>query len=400
MQVHHAIDPPPASDRTFNAMPSYLDCPIDTADILADIERITRIESPTSAPGGVNGVLDVIDGWFEGTGAARERIKLDDRFGDMLRVRCDPGRAEPGILVLSHVDTVHPRGMLAGALPCRREGDKVYGPGIYDMKGGLALAAAAFRNIARTGARRPLPLTFLFTPDEEVGSVASRRPIEEEAARNRYVLVTEPKRAGGKVVTQRKGTGRYVIKVRGRPSHAGANHEKGRSAIRAMAGIIQHVEGFTDYARGITTNVGLVSGGTGVNVIPEFCTIHVDMRVRDVQTAAELEARFRALQAGDPDIEVTLEGGLHRPPYPAEAPTLALFAKAAAIAASIGFKLESAGLSGGGSDGNFSAAKGIATLDGLGVDGDGAHTNHEHLLYSSIEPGTRLLQGLMETLEA
>jgi len=379
-------------------MATYLDCRIDAGAILGDIERITRVESPTSDPPGVNRVLDAIDGWFEGTGAVRERIRLDERFGDMLRVRCDPERREPGILVLSHVDTVHPLGMLTGALPYRRDGDKVYGPGIYDMKGGLALAVAAFRNLARGGASKPLPLTFLFTPDEEVGSVTSRRAIEDEAVRNRYVLVTEPKRAGGKVVTQRKGTGRYVIRVRGRPAHAGANHEKGRSAIRAMAGIIQQVEGFTDYARGITTNVGLVSGGTGVNVIPEFCTIHVDMRVRDLEAAAELEQRFRALEAGDPDVEMTLTGGLNRPPFPADARGLALFAKAAAIAARIGLKLESAGLSGGGSDGNLSAARGIATLDGLGVDGDGAHTNDEHLLYSSIEPGTRLMQGLMETL--
>lgn len=379
-------------------MVTYPDSRIDADAILADIARITAIESPTSDPAGVNRVLDIVGSWFEGTGAACERIRLDARFGDMLRVRCDPEREEPGILVLSHVDTVHPVGMLAGALPYRREGDRVYGPGIYDMKGGLAIAAAAYRNLARAGARRPLPLTFLFTPDEEVGSVASRAPIEEEAVRNRYVLVTEPKRAGGKVVTQRKGTGRYVIRTRGRPAHAGANHEKGRSAIRAMAEIIRQVEGFTDYARGITTNVGLVSGGTGVNVIPEFCTIHVDMRVCDLGAAAELERRFGALQAGDPDVEITVAGGIHRPPFAADARGLDLFAKATAVADRIGLKLESAGLSGGGSDGNFSAAKGIATLDGLGVDGDGAHTNDEHLLYSSIEPGTRLMQGLMETL--
>ena len=380
-------------------MATYLDSRIDADAILADIAAITAIESPTSDPAGVNRVLDVIDGWFEGTGAGRERIRLDARFGDMLRVRCDPERREPGILVLSHVDTVHPLGMLDGVLRYRRDGDRVYGPGIYDMKGGLVLAAAAFRSLARAGTPRPLPLTFLFTPDEEVGSVASRGPIEEEAIRNRYVLVTEPKRAGGKVVTQRKGTGRYVIGARGRPAHAGTNHEKGRSAIRAMAGIIQQVEGFTDYARGITTSVGLVSGGTGVNVIPEFCTIHVDMRVCDLGAAAELEQRFRDLRASDPDIDITLTGGIHRPPFPADPRGLDLFARAANVAGRIGIKLESAGLSGGGSDGNFSAAKGIATLDGLGVDGDGAHTNHEHLLYSSIEPGTRLMQGLMETLE-
>jgi glutamate carboxypeptidase len=382
-------------------MPSFLDCRIDADAILADIEAITRIESPTSDKAGVNRVLDVLGGWFEGTGAVIERFKTgdDDKFGDMLRVTCDPGRNEPGILVLSHVDTVHPIGTLAGPLPMRRDGNKVYGPGIYDMKGGLALAIAAFRELARAKATRPLPLTFLFNPDEEVGSVGSRKAIEQEGARHRYVLVTEPKRGGGKIVTERKGTGRYVVRAHGRPAHAGAAHHKGRSAIRAMAEVILAIEGFTNYERGITTNVGLVSGGIGVNVIPEHCTAYADLRVCDLEAAAEMERRFRALRASDPDVEITVTGGIHRPPFVRGPQVEDLFAKAVGVAKRIGFELASDGLSGGGSDGNFTAASGIATLDGLGIDGDGAHTNHEHLLYSSIEPGTRLMMGLMETLE-
>ena len=253
-------------------MATFLDCRIDSGAILADIEAIAGIESPTSDVAGVNRVLDVIAGWFAGTGAALERFRIDDRFGDMLRVRCDPERNEPGILVLSHVDTVHPLGTLAEPLPIRRDGNKVYGPGVYDMKGGLVLAVAAYLRLARARTTTPLPVTFLFNPDEEVGSVGSRKHIEAEGDRSRYVLVTEPKRSGGKIVTERKGTGRFVIRTRGRPAHAGAAHHKGKSAIRAMARIILEVEGFTDYARGITTNVGLVSGGTGVNVIPEHCT--------------------------------------------------------------------------------------------------------------------------------
>jgi glutamate carboxypeptidase len=381
-------------------MPSFLDCRIDADAVLADIEAITRIESPTSDPAGVNRVLDTIAGWFEGTSAVVERFKTaDDRFGDMLRVSCDPGRNEPGILVLSHVDTVHPLGTLAGPLPMRREGNKVYGPGIYDMKGGLVLAIAAFRQLARDGIARQLPLTFLFNPDEEVGSVGSRKAIEQEGARHRYVLVTEPKRGGGKIVTERKGTGRYVVRARGRPSHAGAAHHKGKSAIRAMAEVILQIEGFTDYKRGITTNVGLVSGGTGVNVIPEHCTANADLRVCDLEAAAEMERRFRSLAASDADVEITVTGGIHRPPFVRGPHVEDLYAKAVAVARRFGLDLASDGLSGGGSDGNFTAAKGIATLDGLGIDGDGAHTNHEHLLYSSIEPGTRLMAGLMETLE-
>jgi len=380
-------------------MASFLDGHVDAEAILADIERIVRIESHTGDTAGVNRVLDTVAGWFAGTGAAVERFTIGGGFGDMVRVRCDPDRSGPGILVLSHVDTVHPPGTLAGPLPFRREGDRVFGPGAYDMKGGLVLAVAAFLRSARAGARRPLPLTFLFNPDEEAGSVGSRPHIEAEGRRNRYVLVTEPRRNGGKVVTQRKGTGRFVVRARGRPAHAGAAHEKGRSAIRAMAGIVLKVEGFTDYARGITTNVGLIGGGTGVNVIPEHCTINVDLRVRDGAAGAEMEERFRALQTAGGDVEITVSGGLHRPPFERGPHVEALFAEAAAVARRIGLELVSDGLSGGGSDGNFTAALGIATLDGLGVDGDGAHTHQEHLLVSSIEPGTRLLQGLMETLE-
>ena len=402
-----------------NVMTSYRDAPIDSEAIIEDIRRIASVESPTSHPAGVNQVLDIIAGWFEGTAASIDRFKIDDRFGDILKVRTGvrpsgsdtvapaPGRAtvsDPegltpgGILVLSHVDTVHPLGTLAGPLPLRRDGDKLYGPGVFDMKGGLTLAVAAFRRVALAGIGCPLPVTFMFTPDEEVGSVASRRHIEAEAVRHKYVLVTEPKRNGGKVLTSRKGTGRFLIETRGRPSHAGAAHDKGRSAIRAMARIILDIEAFTDYARGITTNVGLVSGGTGVNVIPEHCRINADMRIPDLQTAAEMEARFRALKSPDPDVEISVTGGMLRPPFERSPHVDLLFDKAAAVASTLGYTLESAPRTGGGSDGNFTAALGLPTLDGLGVDGDGAHTMEEHLLVSSIDPGTRLMQGLFETL--
>jgi glutamate carboxypeptidase len=379
-------------------MSSFDDIAFDSNAILDDIKRITLVESPTSCPAGVNGVLDIIAAAFEGTGAAVERSRIAEQYGDMLCVRCDPDRKEPGILVLSHVDTVHPLGTIEGALAYRREGDRVFGPGIYDMKGGIVLAVAAFQRLARANVRRPLPLTFLLTPDEEVGSPASRRYIEAEAVRNRYALVTEPRRNGGKIVTQRKGTGHFDIHARGRAAHAGANHEKGRSAIRAMAGIILEAEALTDYARGITTNVGIVSGGSGANVVPEHCSIQVDFRVCDMATAAEVEGRFARLRTNDPDVEITVIGGLNRPPFVRDAGVDALFAKAAAVAEKIGMKLQSDGLSGGGSDGNFTAAKGIATLDGLGVDGDGAHTHGENMLFSSIDAGTRLMQGLFETL--
>jgi glutamate carboxypeptidase len=401
-------------------MTSYRDFAIDTDAIVEDIRRLAAIESPTSHAAGVNAVLDLIAGWFEGTGATFERLKIGDGLGDLLKVRIggvrpsgsdtvarprvgttgsDPEGLTPGILVLSHVDTVHPVGTLAGPLPLRRDGDRLYGPGVYDMKGGLVLAAAAARRLAGAKTATPLPITFMLTPDEEVGSVASRPHIEAEATRHRYVLVTEPKRNGGRVVTSRKGTGRFQIEAHGRPAHAGAAHDKGRSAIRAMAHIILDIEGFTDYGRGITTNVGIVSGGTGVNVIPEHCRINADMRILDLASAREMEARFHGLKSPDPDVEITVTGGMLRPPFERGPHIDLLFDKAAEVAKTLGIVLQSGPRTGGGSDGNFTAVLGLPTLDGLGVDGDGAHTHEEHLLVSSIEPGTRLMQGLFETLQ-
>jgi glutamate carboxypeptidase len=380
-------------------MPSFLDDRVDSDAILGNIRNIVEIESPSRHAAGVNRVLETIARSFEGTGAASERELTADSFGDILLVRCDPTRNEPGILVLSHMDTVHPVGTLASKLTYRREGDRVYGPGIYDMKGGLMLAVEAFRRIARARRRTKLPITFLFTPDEELSSPVSRRVIEREARGQRYVLVTEPARDGGKVVTERKGIGVFVIRTRGRPAHAGGDPDKGRNAIVAMAEIVLAINVLNDPRRGITTNVGLIAGGTARNTVAEECMIEVDLRFCDPANASEMEAKLKALKSSRPDIETTVTGKITRPPFVRGRGVDLVFDKAAAIAKEIGFNLKRAPRVGGGSDGNFTVAMGIPTLDGLGVDGDGAHTNHEYMLFSSIEPRTRLLQGLMEQLE-
>ncbi len=380
-------------------MSSFLHDRVDSDAILEDIRSIVEIESPSRNVEGVNRVLGAIMRFFEGTGAICERQPTISTFGDILRVRCDPTRNEPGILVLSHMDTVHPVGTLTGKLAWRREGDRVYGPGIYDMKGGLAIAVAAYRRIARARRRTPLPITFLFTPDEELSSPASRSFIEREARGHRYVLVTEPARDGGKIVTARKGIGVFIIRTHGRPAHAGANPDKGRSAIAAMAELVLAIERFNDRPRGITTNVGLINGGTTRNTVAEDCMIEVDLRFCDRPSADEMEAKILALKSVRPDVETTVTGKITRPAFARDRGIDVVFDKAAGIANEIGFALASAPLAGGGSDGNFTVAMGIPTLDGLGVDGDGAHTNHEHLLYSSIEPRTRLMQGLMERLQ-
>jgi glutamate carboxypeptidase len=380
-------------------MPSFLDDRVDSDAILGNIRNIVEIESPSRHAAGVNRVLETIARSFEGTGAASERELTAESLGDILLVRCDPTRNEPGILVLSHMDTVHPVGTLASKLTYRREGDRVYGPGIYDMKGGLMLAVEAFRRIAQARRRTKLPITFLFTPDEELSSPVSRRVIEREARGQRYVLVTEPARDGGKVVTERKGIGVFVIRTRGRPAHAGGDPDKGRNAIVAMAEIVLAISGLNDPRRGITTNVGLIAGGTARNTVAEECMIEVDLRFCDPANANEMEAKLKALKSSRPDIETTVTGKITRPPFVRGRGVDLVFDKAATIAKEIGFNLKRAPRVGGGSDGNFTVAMGIPTLDGLGVDGDGAHTNHEYMLFSSIEPRTRLLQGLMEQLE-
>lgn len=370
----------------------------EVTTVLADIERMAAIESPTASPEGVNLMMDLVMSWFAPLGAVMERQKIDPRFGDMVRVTTDPGCNGPGILVLSHLDTVHPVGTLARDLPIRRDGDRLYGPGVFDMKGGAMLAIAAWRCLTAQGGKSRLPVTFLFTPDEENGSVASRKHIEAAAKNAKYVLVTEPKRNGGRVVTSRKGTGRFQIEAHGRPSHAGAKHEEGRSAIRAVAHAILEIEAWTDYARGITTNVGMVAGGTGVNVIPEHARINADVRVVDPQSAAEMESRYRGLTSKVHGVTLTVTGQMTRPPWAPDAATMSLFERAKDIAAGIGVALETGPRTGGGSDGNFTAAMGVPTLDGLGVDGEGAHTLQEHLLISSVEPGVRLFRGLFEQL--
>jgi glutamate carboxypeptidase len=369
---------------------------IDLGGMIEGIRRWVENESPTRDKAAVNRMLDLIAADLDGLPVKVERLTGRDGYADMLKVRAGEGSA-PGILVLSHIDTVHPIGTLAGALPFRRDGDRLYGPGLYDMKGGAYLAFDAFRAVTRAGSAR-LPIVYLFTPDEEVGSPISREVIEAEARRARYVLVTEPARDGGKVVTSRKGVGRFEVMATGIPAHSGGSHRKGRSAIKEMAHQILAVEAMTDYTRGVTTTVGMISGGTAANVIPQHCHISVDLRVRDAATGREFEQRILGLKPVDPDVKLKVTGGMNRPPFEKTDAIEALLRRAQALARDIGFVLADTIMTGGGSDGNFTAALGIPTLDGLGIDGDGAHTEWEHGYISSMEPRTRLMRRLFETL--
>ncbi|KTS30419.1 carboxypeptidase [Methylobacterium indicum] len=363
---------------------------------VAAISRWLAVESPTDSAEGVNRMMDLVAGEAADLGLTAERVPGRDGFGDNLILRAGPRNGEPGLLVLSHLDTVHPIGTLANDLPVRVEGDRLYGPGVYDMKGGAWLALQAFAAAAHGGlARRPL--TFLFSSDEETGSASTRGLIEDLGRTSAAVLVTEPGRDGGKVVTGRKGVGRFDVHVEGRPSHAGTRHADGRNAIREAARLILEIEGLTDYARGVTTTVGTILGGTAENVVPQHCRFAVDLRVVTAADGQDYAGRILGLSAS-PDFRVTVTGGMNRPPYDAEAGA-ALYAHAKALARDeLGLDLGEVPLTGGGSDGNFTAALGIPTLDGLGIDGDGAHTLQEYGLISSIAPRLRLMQRLLETL--
>ncbi|MBA4268336.1 MAG: carboxypeptidase [Methylobacterium sp.] len=370
---------------------------MSTPDPVSALSVWLALESPTHHAPGVNGMMDLVAAEVAGLPIAVERIPGRDGLGDSLILRAGRATGEAGLAVMSHLDTVHPVGTSTHDLPVRVEGDRLYGPGVYDMKGGAYLALQAFKQVALAGTAKR-PLVFLFTPDEEIGSPTTRGLIEEIGRASAAVLVTEPAREGGKIVTARKGVGRFEVKLEGRPAHSGARHADGRSAIREAAHQILAIEGLTDYARGVTTTVALMGGGTAANVIPQHAWFSVDLRVASAADGAALESQILGLVPRDPDVRISVTGGMNRPPYEKSPEGAALFETARAIAAGIGFDLQDCPMTGGGSDGNFTAALGVPTLDGLGIDGEGAHTLSEYALISSIAPRQALIKGLLETV--
>ncbi|MGN6096349.1 MAG: M20 family metallopeptidase [Bosea sp. (in: a-proteobacteria)] len=367
------------------------------ADAAAALSVWVALESPTNHPAGVNGMMDLVAREVAGLPIAVERIAGRNGLGDMVALRAGADNGKPTVALMSHLDTVHPVGTSAKDLPVRIEGDRLYGPGVYDMKGGAWLALQAFKQVATAGTAKR-PMVFLFTPDEEIGSPTSRGMIEEIGRGAAAVLVTEPARLGGKIVTARKGVGRFEVKLEGRPAHAGSRHADGRSAIREAAHQILAVEAMTDYARGITTSVALMGGGTAANVIPQHAWFSVDCRVTSLADGAMMENRILSLKPHDPDVTIRITGGMNRPPYEKSTAVAALFEVAREVAAGIGLDLQDCPMTGGGSDGNFTAALGVPTLDGLGIDGDGAHTLQEYASIASIAPRQALIKGLLETI--
>jgi glutamate carboxypeptidase len=366
--------------------------------LLAELTEWVRIESPTYDAATVNRMEDLIASRIGALGFSVERVPGRDGLGDILRCRRAGRSNGPGILIIAHADTVHPVGTLANKLPIRREGDKCYGPAIYDMKGGTVLALAALKAVMDSG-RLNLPVTIVINPDEEIGSPTSRALIEEEARNHKYVLIPEPaKGERGDVTTGRHAFQRFFLTTHGRPAHSGWTNKDGRSAVRVMAQLIEELESRSDYDNGPTFAVSVVHGGQWVNCVPMTCTAQALCVSRDPATFAEIGRVLDGLVGTRSDVRIDVERGPVRPLWAAHAGTVALYERARRIAGDIGFDLGH-GQHGGGSDGNFTGAMGVATLDGLGVMGAGAHTHEEHILVSSLVPRATLLAQLIAELE-
>lgn len=369
--------------------------PFDPEPMLARLQPWVECESPTHDAVAVNRMMDLATRDLAVMGARVERIPGRMGFGDCVRATLPHRRAgEPGLLLLGHMDTVHPIGTLA-ALPWRRDGNRCYGPGIYDMKGGNLLLLEALRHLACAGIETKLPVTILFTSDEEVGSPSTRDIIEAEASRHAVVLVPEPGGPGHEVTTGRYAIARFAIETIGRPSHAGARLSEGRSAIRAMAHRIAEIEDMT--TDDCTFSVGVIRGGEWVNCVATTCTAQVLSMAKRQSDLDRGVGRMLALAGQKNDVCFDVTRTVTRPVWEADARTLALHARAKALAERIGIPLPHRSV-GGGSDGNFTGAAGIPTLDGLGVLGAGGHTLEEHLLIDSLVSRGRLLGGLLATI--
>jgi glutamate carboxypeptidase len=358
--------------------------------LLDTIEALVRLESPTTDKAAVDRCGGELASRLEAIGGRVTRLSRPER-GDHLLAEFGCGASQ--ILLLGHFDTVWPVGQL-DRMPLTRSNGRLHGPGVFDMKAGIAIGMLATRALLETEVRPSHRIVMLWTTDEEVGSASSREAIEEEAQRSAAVLVLEPSLPGGAVKTSRKGCGGYRIVVRGIAAHAGIEPQKGASAVHELAHQILRVNGFQDLGRGISVNVVQVSGGLRSNVIPDEARAVVDVRVPTTAAASEVDAAFRALQPVDARTTVEASGGFDRPPLERSEQVARLYEQARDVARELGQDLAEGG-TGGGSDGNFTAALGVPTLDGLGAIGDGAHALHEYIDIESMPARAALVAGLI-----
>ncbi len=382
-------------------------CQSQDAWLRETIDALVRLESPSHDKAAVDRCGHELERRLTDLGAIVGRVRQETR-GDHLRAHwIDIGKgerekaqrtmekAEGQILLLGHFDTVWNVGSME-QMPLREVDGRLYGPGIYDMKSGIAVAMLAMRALDELGVGGCPRVVMLWTTDEEIGSGTSREVIEDEARRSRAVLVLEPSLPGGAVKTSRKGVGEFELVVHGVAAHAGLDPGKGASAIHELARQILNLEALQDPDRGVTINVGVIAGGSRPNVVADRASARIDVRVQTMADAALLESAIRGLRAAHPAVRLEIAGAVARPPLERSPDVGRLYERAVSIAAALGHDLLE-GAAGGGSDGNFTAALGVPTLDGLGPQGDGAHALHEHVLVDNLTWRAAFLAGLIES---
>jgi glutamate carboxypeptidase len=366
-------------------------------ELLALTCALVETESPSGDKDGSSAVVSLLANAAGSINAVSsvERITSEE-FGEHLRIKAFTDNNSSPIMILGHTDTVHPRGAIKER-PWRAEGNRIYGPGIFDMKANCALALEVLLACEATESRSRSPITILLTCDEETGSPSGRGLVEAESKNARAVLVLEPPASGGRVKTARKGTGMFTIEVHGRAAHAGLDPEKGVSAVLELAKQTIRLHDLNNFATGSTVTVTVVGGGTHSNVVPAEARAEVDVRFSTKTDGQRIESEIHNLKPYDERAKVVVGGGINRPPLERTDKVAALYEQARAIAALLDFDLGEASV-GGASDGNFVGALGVPVLDGLGIEGDGAHAAHEHIVIDGIALRGALLAGLISSL--
>jgi glutamate carboxypeptidase len=356
-------------------------------------QKLVRVESPSDVKAAVDACGSLVVAHAKDLGG-RVKVHRQRAYGDVTEVRFGPrGKLakDKRIMLLGHIDTVWPLGTLR-TMPCKIGDGRLWGPGTLDMKAGVAMALTAVEMLTEAGLLER-EIVLLLNSDEEVGSPVSRPITELLAAESAAVYVLEPAQ-GLAYKTARKGTGNWRIDIQGVAAHAGVDFSKGASAIRELARVVEAVSDWTDLGRGLTVSVGLTGGGSKTNVIPAEAFAEVDVRIARKADGARMERKFAGLKAGDKRCSLKVTGGINRPPMERTRGTVALYRQARALAAELGLALEEAA-TGGASDGNFTSALGIPTLDGMGAVGEGAHASHESIVIEHLAPRTALLAGML-----
>ena len=365
-------------------------------EMVASVREMVGRESPTQNKPACDALCSYLAGEFECLGG-RIRIHRQRSAGDHLQVNLSGGKGRKPVLLLGHFDTVYDVGTLQ-TMPWREEKGRLYGPGVFDMKSGIAQMMFALWASREIRGGLPRPVTVLLVSDEEGGSESSRALTEKIARQCSAVLVCEPSGPGGALKTARKGVGSFLMKITGQAAHSGLDFEKGQSAILELAHQIQAISRLTDLKRGVTLNVGVVRGGTRTNVIAAEAMAEVDLRIARKADGAVMERKVRGLRPVNPKCKIEIEGGINRPPMERTKQVVALYELARKIAHELGFSLAEIAV-GGGSDGNFTGGIGIPTLDGLGAVGEGAHASHESIIAAELPRRAALLAGLIEAIE-